>query len=190
MDPTVCLKQSCSGFRFQTCCEIIAISSSIHRSSQIEHCVYFSEEVSQYLCSFIGKLVCVSHFEFVRHPCLHFSICIIPLGHVGPITNKICREGQKPYFYELLQHLVADLMPQLLYNKAKTLTEVKEPANQTILCKSWQSPAKMHGRVGLKNEETFKFTDLMRPQMINELRSDSWMTERSAGSFFPIQKGA
>lgn len=190
MDPTVCLKQSCSGFRFQTCCEIIAISSSIHRSSQIEHCVYFSEEVSQYLCSFIGKLVCVSHFEFVRHPCLHFSICIIPWGHVGPITNKICREGQKPYFYELLQHLVADLMPQLLYNKAKTLTEVKEPANQTILCKSWQSPAKLHGRVGLKNEETFKFTDLMRPQMINELRSDSWMTERSAGSFFPIQKGA
>lgn len=176
-----------SGFRFQNfCCEIIAISSSIHRFS-----IYLSEEVcvTQYLCSFLGKLVYLSHFEFVSHPCLHFSIFIIPWGHVGPITNKICREGQKPYFYELLQHLVADLMPQLLYNKAKTLTEVKEPANQTILCKSWQSPAKLHGRAGLKNEETFKFTDLMRPPMINELRSDSWMTERSAGSFFPIQKG-
>lgn len=65
---------------------------------------------------------------------------------MGPITNKICREGQKSYFYELLQHLVAALMPQLLYNKAETLTEVKEPANQTVLSKSWQSLAKLHDR--------------------------------------------
>lgn len=159
---------------------------------QIEYCecIFQRKCVSQHLCAFY-RYVSVCESFWIRKPSLslfqYFYYSLRPYG--TNYKQNICREGQKPYFYELLQHLVADLMPQLLYNKAKTLTEVKEPANHTILCKSWQSPAKLHGRAGLKNEETFKFTDLMRPQMINELRSDSWMTERSAESFFPIQKG-
>ncbi len=170
-----------SGFR----CQTSAVKSSVFKlyahCSHIEYCVYFPEEV----CVMVS--VCILLFKCVRSPFQYFY----SLRPYGINYKQNMQGGAKATFLWIASALNGRLMPQLLYNKAKTLTEVNEPANRTVLCKSWKSLAKLHGRAGLdkkKKEETFKFTDLMRPQMTNELWSDSWMTERSAESVLFILK--
>lgn len=102
---------------------------------------------------------------------------ISPLGHVETIINiNALEKGEKSWiFYELLRHSVASLMPQLLFSKAQTFTEVKEPTNQTLLCKSYCAPSKLHSNGGIitGGKKKMKFADLTRPQMMNELRWNS-----------------